>query len=79
MPLSQNTIDTINILLQGDPENEEQDHIYGLETEQINAREDIIALLRIHNDIPDSVCTEILINAKNRYKAAINALDALLV
>lgn len=77
MPLNQNQINTINTLINGTPDN--HDHsLNGYVNAIINAREDVLALLRIHADIDNSTCNTIITNARARADAAAQALVTLL-
>lgn len=74
MTLSQAQLDGIATLIDGDGVTSLNGYVGVI----LQAREDVLALTRIHEDVPEANALTVLANAKLRAKAAADALSVLL-
>lgn len=80
MPLTEAQLTGIQKMLNGwtDEQELEHDGLQQLMNAILFARDDVLALLRIHGDLPDAVATTVLAKAKASAKATSEELAALL-
>lgn len=79
MPLTQAQIDAIDLIINGDPEDEGVVHLEKELNKIVATRDHLFALLQIHNRITDANATSIIgdlkLNAKNAAQTIVTLLS----
>lgn len=73
MPLTQQQLDAIEVLLHGYTD-DGPDNLNTRLNDVVNAREDIEALVRIHENLPDAVASDVMLTIRQRAKAAAQSI-----